>query len=49
MADKKPETTTILVSIETRERLGRLGTVDDDIDSVIVSLLDEHDDKKAKK
>ena len=45
--------TTIRISKKTRERLGLLGTVNDDMDAVISKLLDEREARlksvKAKK
>lgn len=42
------EFTTIRISKKNKERLGNLGTVNDDFDSVLTRLLDDVDAKKRK-
>jgi hypothetical protein len=39
---------TLKIEASTRDRLKKLGTMDDTFDSVIVMLLDEHDVKKKR-
>lgn len=43
------ETTTISISKKTREELGKLGTVDDDMDSIIQKLLKSYNKRKVHK
>ena len=41
-AAKAVERVTIMVKIDTRKRLGELGTVDDSMDDVISKLIDHY-------
>jgi hypothetical protein len=40
---------TLKIEPSTRDRLKKLGSMDDTFDSVIVMLLDEHDAKEKRK
>lgn len=40
---------TLKIETSTRERLRKLGGMDDTFDTVIVRLLDEHDAREMKK
>ena len=40
---------TLKIEASTRDRLKKLGSMDDTFDSVIVMLLDEHDTNEKKK
>ena len=40
---------TLKIEVSTRERLKKLGSMDDTFDSVICKLLDEHDERENQK
>jgi hypothetical protein len=40
---------TLKIEASTRDRLKKLGSMDDTFDSVIVMLLDEHDAEEKRK
>jgi uncharacterized protein Veg len=39
---------TLKIEVGTRDRLKKLGSMEDTFDSVICMLLDEHDERKKK-
>ena len=39
---------TLKIEVSTRDRLKKLGSMEDTFDTVIVMLLDEHDQKEKK-
>jgi hypothetical protein len=39
---------TLKIEVSTRDRLKKLGSMEDTFDSVISMLLDEHDERKKK-
>jgi hypothetical protein len=46
-SDKDDKITTIKILMSTRDKLARLGTMDDNYDTVINRLIKEHEGKAA--